>query len=1069
MQGAGLTERGAGGGMTVVTGAPAALPGALVASTGAAGDGIGGITVLVSGVLMRPYVERLVGAADSHLNIRVETAGELGRRLWARRTQGAAGTNLGPALERQLAYDATRASSYLSPVAAMPGITDAAVRLLRELRQEGISTTEFADAARKPGVLESPEKAAGLVELCEAFDALSQGYVSGAEALGMANPADFDGRALVMYGVRQLGAAARRLVKGIAERGIPVTVLLPTLSPEADRAHAELLRWLEDDCGAQVTRLDEPVRASGALGALKDRLFAPADEVEPDEGETVRVVSAPSQEAEAREAVRACMRWAAAGVDFRDMAVVAKDITAYQPLLEQAMSDAGIPFYSHGGTPMPVTPMGRRISRLLDLLQADVPRRELIAFLAEDCTPPATLAPYGAPAAYKWDRDSRKAGVVAGIDQWVTNLTASIEADEAEVAAGTAFPWVPRAIGERRDLLRFVRDFSAEVAAMRRSRTLTDHVDALGAYIDRWIVGGADYLDLLNDLRAIDRAVGTEVDFDLFIDTVRQMVDASFRRNAADTPPGIFMRRGVNILDASQMPHLEFSAVCVVGVNEGVFPSGPRQDPLLLDEERQALNESTGWTLPLRTASADPQSMQFGLMVHGARDFLQVSYARAQRAGERETLPSQFVCQVLAALTDERVTAEGVKDLRGSAWLTWVSSGRVGPVDRATALSPAEWDRSLLQDDLDVGRALLHRTEPRTLRGEMAVAARAVPDELTPYDGLILDPAALRVAAGHFARKRSSPTRIADYAKCPRKFFLSHVVGSKVEDDTEDVVEMEVSTRGTIIHAVLEDFLREVPPEDIRIANRDQLAGLVAQFTERRFDEQVAKGRAGRPGLQAGALHDLAEECVAWLDEMLATGEFADGDRFHLEVRFPGPALDGSDPEGLGALVIPTPNGDVQLSGRIDRLTEHANGTFSVVDYKTGRVLPLESGTIGDGQDLQLPLYMLAAAQALGADVATGSASYEFVSRKAGYERITLTGEELVRQRARFDQVMNGITAGVAGGDFHAEPSGDSCRYCDFKMLCGPSREAEAALKQADPHVARFRREVRGEVEEAAS
>lgn len=1048
----------------MVVGSPGALNGALLASVRVATRGFTGATLLVAGVLMRPYLERRLAAESPLLNVRVETSGELGRRLWGMRTQGAAGTTLGPALERQFAFDATRASSYLAEVAQMPGITDAAVRLLRELRQEGIGTAEFAEQARRPGMLESPEKAEGLIALCDRFDSLSAGHVSGAEALAQADPADFDGRALVVYGVRQLGASARRLVKGIADRGIPVTVLLPTLSPEADVAHEPLLQWLEGECGAQVTRLDAPAVGTSALAQLRARLFDAGEPVKPDAAGTVRVVSAPSHEMEAREAVRACLRWAEAGVPFRDMAIVAKDLAGYQPLLEGALREAGIPFYAHGGTPLPVTPVGRQISRLLDLLQADVPRRELMAFLAEECTPPETLAPYGTVAPWKWDRYSRRAGVVAGIDQWTTNLTAGINADEAEVAAGTAYQWVPKTIGDRRVLLRFVQAFSAEVAAMRVPRSLAGHITALRGFVDRWVVGGGSHLQAIDDLLAIDDAVGGQVDVDQFIDIVRELVGSSFRRDPGNVAPGQFMRRGVNILDASQMPHLSFSAVCVVGVNEGVFPSAPRQDPLLLDDERARLNDAAGWTLPLRTGGADPQPMQFGLMVHGARQFLQVSYARAQRAGERETLPSQFLCQVLSALTGERVTAEGVRDLRGSTWLTWVSSGRVGPAERDLALSAAEWDRALLQDRVEVGRALLEAGEPRALRGRQAVAARAVPDTLTPYDGLIVDPAALQVAAGHFERKMSSPTRIADYAKCPRKFFLSHVVGSRVEDEPEDIVEMEVSTRGTIIHGVLEDVLAQVPPGDITMSNRDHLVGVVAELTEKRFDEQVARGRAGRAGLHDRTLHDLVDECIAWLDEMLRTEAFDDEDRFHLEVRFPGPALDSTRPAPLGPLVIGTPHGEVRLSGRIDRLTEHADGTFSVVDYKTGRVLDLEPGAIGDGQDLQLPLYMLASAQALGVDLGKGEASYEFVSRRAGYVRITMTGNDLIRQQERFDQVMNGITAGVAGGDFHAEPGDGSCRYCDFKMLCGPARGDEAALKQGDAHVARFRREVRGEV-----
>jgi len=171
------------------------------------------------------------------------------------------------------------------------------------------------------------------------------------------------------------------------------------------------------------------------------------------------------------------------------------------------------------------------------------------------------------------------------------------------------------------------------------------------------------------------------------------------------------------------------------------------------------------------------------------------------------------------------------------------------------------------------------------------------------------------------------------------------------------------------------------------------------------------------------------------------------------------------DTEWVPELVVPTGSGDVRFRGFIDRLGLHPDGTFSVLDYKTGRVLDLEDGEIGDGTDLQLPLYMLAGAQALGLPVEKGAAAYEFVSRRNGYARITLTGRELNAQHGRFQQVMDAIADGVATGDFHAQPSGDSCRYCDFKMLCGSDREKAARAKQRDPHVAEFMHVLRGDTE----
>ncbi len=1010
---------------------------------------LGPLTVLVGGVLLRPYLgRRLAAMGVSTLNTHFQTVGEFGVAVGA--PPAAAGWSpLKPPAERQLASRASvDTPGYFTPVADQPGLIDAVVRLVRELRIEGIAPDAFRRWAEAPGCVESTEKAEALASLYERFDHLANGTYTGATCIAGADPAAFGGIGLLVYGIRQLAAAPRRLIRGIAERGIPVVFVLPAVSPAADKAHAELLAWLVDDCGARVETPSAPPAAGSTLGALQSHLFAPAVAVAiaPDATETVRVVSAPSQEAEAREAVRACVRWAGQGVAFNEMAVVTKDVTTYRVLLEEALTEAGIPSYSDSGIPLPQVPVGRQIVRLIELVQMDVPRRELMGFVAEECMPPATLEPYGRMSAWKWDRLSRRAGVLAGVEQWRTNLGASIG------WVGTPPLWVAHIVADRRALLKFVEDFSNAVVALHTERTLAQHVAAFRAFIGTYVIDGPRYLSELDGLESISHIVGDAVPFDAFIARAQALVEGAAAVDAAGTHPGKFMRYGVNLLDASQLPHLRFRAVCVVGLNEGKFPSAPRQDPLLLDDERRALNTAAGWALPLRAGGHDPGPMQFALLVNGATEFLQLSYARAARPGDRGMLPSAYLCRTLTALTGQRVSADGVRDLRGQPVLTWVSSGRVGPAVRDDALSATEWDRALLQDDVSVGRALLFAREPRLPRGEELLAARKTPDVLTSFDGVLADPAAIALAAGHFAQKASSATRIVKYAKCPRQYFLSSVLNLKEEEEPEEILEMQVSTRGTVIHAVLEQFVAGNPADEIVMANRDVLVDQVYALVDEHFDTQVRKGMAGRPGLHQRTHDDIGRECIAWLDHMLDTGEFVPGDQFRLEVNFRD-------------LVVPTTSGDIRLNGYIDRLGTHADGTFSVLDYKTGKVLALEDGTIGDGQDLQLPLYMLAGALELGMPIEDGMAAYEFVSRRNGYVRITLTGEQLKAQWGRFEQVMNGIATGVATGDFHHEPGvkAATCHYCDFKLLCGAKREADAALKARDPHVAEFYREVRGE------
>ena len=58
-------------------------------------------------------------------------------------------------------------------------------------------------------------------------------------------------------------------------------------------------------------------------------------------------------------------------------------------------------------------------------------------------------------------------------------------------------------------------------------------------------------------------------------------------------------------------------------------------------------------------------------------------------------------------------------------------------------------------------------------------------------------------------------------------------------------------------------------------------------------------------------------------------------------------------------------------------------------------------------------------------------------------------------------QVLGRILDGIAAGDFHPEPSADTCRYCDFQDLCDVGRMRIRERKNDDPHVQTFA-EMRG-------
>src|SRR5205823_5850404 len=69
-----------------------------------------------------------------------------------------------------------------------------------------------------------------------------------------------------------------------------------------------------------------------------------------------------------------------------------------------------------------------------------------------------------------------------------------------------------------------------------------------------------------------------------------------------DSSPGAFAARGVNIVAVNSLTGIEFARVWILGATERAFPPPVRQDPILLDDEREKVSERAPAPLALRSA-----------------------------------------------------------------------------------------------------------------------------------------------------------------------------------------------------------------------------------------------------------------------------------------------------------------------------------------------------------------------------------------------------------------------------------------------------------------------------------
>jgi DNA helicase-2/ATP-dependent DNA helicase PcrA len=113
------------------------------------------------------------------------------------------------------------------------------------------------------------------------------------------------------------------------------------------------------------------------------------------------------------------------------------------------------------------------------------------------------------------------------------------------------------------------------------------------------------------------------------------------------------------------------------------------------------------------------------------------------------------------------------------------------------------------------------------------------------------------------------------------------------------------------------------------------------------------------------------------------------------------------------------------LRGRVDRVDRHPDGSFELIDYKTGKART--PSQLKD--DIQLPLYHIGARQSWKLEASRQSYYYLLDSEKVPIE----PNEEQV---TRIEQPATAVAEGILSQSFEATPSYAACSTCDFRLIC---------------------------------
>jgi RecB family exonuclease len=963
-------------------------------------------------------------------------------------------------------HDALLARRLLDEEATLPIPADvprrplarALARTLSELRREGVHPGHLDAAARRTadgGTL------AAVARLYRRFHAAVDGHFADPAALAAAAAAEA-GRAawlrecevLVTGDLEPRGAEKAFLAALAAAR--PVRRLsspLPRgLRDRSFGAWAAQQRIPEAGIAETILAPLAEGTVPPALARLRAKLFEPPSDA-PVRDESVELMTAAGEAAEVRSVVRRLLREAARGVPFEDMGVLLARPREYAPLFADLLDRLGIPHRLHPSLPLH---FGRSARALLLLFRCrGLARPAVMEFLTFAPIPfDAILGEGVTPRPAQWDALSRDAGIVSGLERWRLGLGAYAAEQRAQAAAHPDPDRQARLLQKAADAdaLRAMVDAIADtVDGFAGTAPWREWSDRLRAVCDRWIGPGRDrdaLLDVIADLGGLGFTGGVAA-----WDEVEAVLEARLEWERLPLDPVEGGAVHVGALDA--MAGLPFRVIAIPGLVEGGYPGVQRPDPFLLDAAREEVNrEARAPKAPAKRPRAEGRQLalfdvhepeaapaaftalatvddrvarerrRFQRAIAQATERLVLSYPRADARTGRERLPSLFFVTAAAALAG--------RPLSGVELAAAVSEDTLATLELDDAVDRGERDRVRVRRSGEEAARAIAAGSPFFRRSRQASRARWTRD-LTKYDGLVhplpdavaarLDP----VTAGY----PMSASRLATFARCGFQYLLQHVLRLEAALEPEERMSLDALERGSAFHDTAEKFLRERRDQG-RLPVRDDASerSRLLELADEALDALIRTSPPRFSVLWEKERTRFQEAMLAWLTREAKLA--ARSTPLHFEVSF-GPARERAEGEPHSDAPVAVDLGDgrtLAVSGKIDRIDARADGTLVLRDYKTGRA-PTDPFLFRGGQQLQMSFYLLAAERLFpGRTVSDAFLDYVDGGRQVALDPAALRGE-------KFRELLRGLVDAIAGGAFVQEHT--SCRFCDYKAVCGPA------------------------------
>jgi len=889
------------------------------------------------------------------LPARVATFGDLYQEILERKgsTIPVAGTVMLRRMLQQVIRDLYVAGQllYYEQICSMPGFQLEIRDRIAELKRALVMPERLAETAR---VHQDP----GLIDLAHLYTA----YQSSLQNLGWADPEGLSWLAfealsgdpkliadlsmLVVEGFDNFNPTQLRTLHMLARRVPEIWITLsgtPEMNRLAHRRFVRGLKTLSTEWPVEVQTISAPLHLTPTLVQLEASLFETHASPFGAGADLMRLeVRSPAEEA------REALRWLKArilrdGIPVFSCAIAVPQLDTYRTPLEVAAKEFGLSIRFSQGPLLVTTPAATAVSDMLGLALNDYPLRPLLDSIR---SPYFDLSALGLPrlAAKSLEIASRYGQVVQGINQWEEALNdLTIQTGEEEN---------PEELGEEGRT-------QPQLPQGEQAKRLLDGLNALASRLrppsgeityKEWAVWAGN---LLEDLKFFDCTL--QADEEEISHSFERVLLALGRSEALTGPYPVdyptFLKEWMSLISTTSLQEedcegtlpairvlqlfeargVRVQALAVLGLAEGSFPAIERPDPFISEAVRSELE--------LEPRLGQEQSGLFYQMVTRADRFLLLTRPYLAKDGETwESSPYWNAVQELLQDKPTRIRPDDARPLNeaasGDEMLFWAA-------------------RRNSQAGLDLPDFLKEKYASRwryLAEAEPILSARVQKEASGPYDGS-LQALGKDLDKRYGERAGWSASRLESYASCPFQFFSSSALGLEVLEAPQ--IGYQANQLGTILHGVLEQVYREAQDP----ANTAEVLTRLPSVAERVFAEAPQKYQF-RPSLlwemQQEELLVVLEAAVQGIVDLDPEGGWRP---LAFECKF---GLEDHPP-----LRLPSQGGEIRLHGIVDRVDVNLSGELRVIDYKSGGS-HLTPRDLIEGQRLQLPIYAMAANQALG-------------------------------------------------------------------------------------------------------